>query len=132
MTYFGRRDPQILFALTTSPAWLPGLTARLSGYPNPADCWTWEGCRSKGYGQTGIPNRGGKVGVHRVIWLAMVGPIQPEYVLDHDGPMGCHNRACANPAHLAAVTVQYNTVVTGSGPAADHARRTHCCSKRTT
>lgn len=122
-------DEAILQSLA-QPGWLAQrVFPRLDGYPDEEACWLWTGSTDKGYGKVALPRAGGRhpiVGVHRLIWLALRGPIEAGLVMDHDGPTGCHNRACANPAHLQPVTHQINLAVTGSGPAAVHARKTHC------
>jgi hypothetical protein len=46
--------------------------------------------------------------VHRVVWIALNGLFRAELVIDHDGPHGCHKRACANPQHLRVVTQRVN------------------------
>lgn len=120
------RDQATLDALTLSPGWLSGVTSRLSGYPDPGTCWVWLGSVSTGYGQVALPHSAGPVRVHRAVWLALVGPIPEGLVLDHDGPTGCSNRACANPAHLQVVTSYHNTVWTGSSAAHRNAAKTHC------
>lgn len=43
-------------------------------------------------------------GAHRKVYLALVGPIPPNYQIDHL----CRVKACVNPAHLEAVTQQVN------------------------
>ena len=131
-TLIGTRDPKILDVLLQRPGWMPEkVLARLSGYPNPDACWTWTGALLAGrYGYVGLPKavvrKVEMVLTHRTVWLALRGPIPDGYVLDHDGPNGCKNRACANPNHLQVVTSRHNTVATGSSVAAEAARKTHC------
>lgn len=63
-------------------------------------CWQWRGpLNNRGYGR--VSWRGRTTVVHRVVWAAYgrALPTRP-MVLDHT----CRNRACANPAHLEAVT----------------------------
>lgn len=121
-------DHDIARALET-PGWyeervLPRLVRDASG------CLAWTGGRNpKGYGQTHAPRNGGKQAtllVHRVVWIKERGPIPLGLVLDHDGPNGCHNRACAEPGHLQVVTSRHNTIVTGTGPAAQNALKVTC------
>lgn len=123
-------DSRILDALSSRPGWLPSVLARLSGYPDGDACWLWSGySHPRGYGRVMLPRIGGAQAgafVHRVVWLALRGSIPEGLVLDHDGPLGCGDKACANPAHIQAVTSRHNTVITGRGACADAARRTHC------
>lgn len=116
------RDHSIVDVLSSDPTWFEQrIATRLAGYPDPTSCWTWTAAISKGYGVVRLP-AGPTVLTHRAAWLALVGPIPVGLVLDHDGPDGCHNRACANPAHLQTVTQQVNTA---NGPFT-HACKTHC------
>lgn len=101
-------DRHILDVLTTDPTWIRDrVYARLAGYPDMARCWTWVGAKVGQHGSVRLP--GGPTALtHRVVWLALRGPISSGLVLDHDGPHGCHNRLCANPTHLQAVTQLVN------------------------
>lgn len=133
---YGKHDPLILRALKECPEWLSGrILPRLAGYPDPAKCWLWGGARKGvGYGTAALPRSVGvspsgvtlHIGVHRAVWIATVGPIEKNYVLDHDGPHGCKNRACANPLHLQPVPNRVNVVVTSRSVSAKNARATHC------
>lgn len=120
----------LLQAIAGQPSWMARrVFPRLEGYPSEADCWLWQGSLDKGYGKVHVPRvieGSSVVPVHRLVWLALVGPIAEGLVLDHDGPAGCHNRACSNPAHLQAVTNRHNLVVTGTGFPAVNAAKTHC------
>jgi hypothetical protein len=76
-------------------------------YPN--SCWLWGGTIQKGDGRYGkIRLRGRYVYVHRVVWAFFRGPIPAGKVIDHDGPNGCHNSTCCNPAHLRCITDPQN------------------------
>lgn len=116
------RDEMILNALAADPTWFARKVAsRLNGYPDPSACWEWTGARVGEHGSVKVPGKS-SVLTHRATWLALVGPIAAGLVLDHDGATGCHNRACANPAHLQAVTQWVNQ---HNGPLTN-AAKTHC------
>lgn len=122
-------DDAIRTVMSASPAWLrEKVLGRLSGYPDAARCWLFP-VSAGSYGKVRIPRSSGMnatVATHRVVWLALRGPIAVGMVLDHDGPNGCSNRACANPLHLQEVTLTHNTAATGASWAARNARKTHC------
>jgi hypothetical protein len=129
------KDDNIRSLLQTNPEWLARIASRLSGYPNPNACWLWPGSKSRGYGTTHIPRRFSTTGkvrtvyVHRVLWFAQggTGLTESAYMLDHDGPNGCHNPACSNPEHLQAATHRTNTFLTATkNPVALNMRKTHC------
>jgi hypothetical protein len=84
------------------------------------DCWEWTGSHtSRGYGQIWT---GARTEVsHRVVWEMLVGPIPDGLQIDHL----CRNRSCVNPDHLEPVEPREN-YLRGFGPAARHARQTHC------
>ncbi len=68
------------------------------------ECWNWQGAKfASGYGQVWSDGRGW--GAHRLSWMAFVGPIADDLVLDHL----CRNRACVNPAHLEPCSAVENT-----------------------
>jgi hypothetical protein len=60
---------------------------------------------------------GRMIGLHRLVYEVMVGPIPTGLVVDHtchdpkvcEGGTFCPHRACINPDHLAAVTHAHNT-----------------------
>lgn len=62
--------------------------------------------------------------VHRVIWELEVGPIPEGLQIDHVRARGCHNRNCANIAHLEPVTQQEN-LRRGGRPAQTECLRGH-------
>lgn len=78
-------------------------------------CWVWaRTLNNKGYGVFGA--NGSTTYAHRWAYEQFVGPIPDGLELDHL----CRNRACANPAHLEAVTHQVNQSRGYWG------RKTHC------
>jgi hypothetical protein len=127
MTPYSKSDDQIAVALAT-PGWYekrvqPRLVVDANG------CWVWSASLSHGYAQVALPGRDGKqacVRVSRVVWMRLRGEIPARHVLDHDGPEGCSNKACANPDHLQAVTQRHNSVVTGHGFTAINSRKQVC------
>lgn len=84
------------------------------------DCWLWTGGRNvDGYGFLNH-GTGGKRS-HVIAYNMLVGEVPAGMELDHL----CRNRQCVNPAHLEPVTHREN-VLRGAGPAARHAKKTHC------
>lgn len=85
-------------------------------------CWLYQGGLSnRGYAQ--VWENGTNRLAHRVMYLAILGPIPDGLQLDHL----CRVRHCVNPWHLEPVTAREN-VLRGVGITAEHARRTHCIS----
>lgn len=97
------------------------------------ECWLWlAGRNNGGYGSFGL--RGKYALAHRVAYEHFVGPIPDGWTIDHmchnkdlscAGDRSCPHRACANPAHLEAVTQRINNL-RGHGPTAMRAQQTHC------
>jgi len=90
--------------------------------PDLGPCWEWTASQvGNGYGQFGTWTGNGNNRAHRVAYTSLVGPIPAGLQSDHL----CRNRLCVNPEHLELVTLREN-VLRGEGPAAQHARKTHC------
>ena len=90
--------------------------------PQSNGCWLWTGAPStNGYGMFRLSNPRRLLYAHRLFYELLVGPIPDGLEIDHL----CRNRACQNPDHMEPVTSQINTL-RGNGPAAQHARKTHC------
>src|SRR3990167_2929094 len=75
---------------------------------NGTPCWELTGATSpNGYGGYYVGGWPGKrifVGPHRFSYEQLVGPIPPDWTIDHL----CRNSCCVNPTHLEPVTVQEN------------------------
>jgi hypothetical protein len=73
-------------------------------------CWMWRGKTHRGYGSIA------GLGVHRVAYESLVGPVPDGLVIDHTchNPETCVNgercphRRCANPLHMEPVTPYEN------------------------
>ena len=93
--------------------------ARLGPYPGVEPCWLWPGALTPfGYGKVGPGPEGGTWIVHRITYMAMVGPIPDGLDLDHL----CRVPRCANPAHLEPVSRREN-LARGEH---NHRGKTHC------
>jgi hypothetical protein len=84
------------------------------------ECWPWKlSTGSHGYGQIGWQTDTGiEAGTtaHRVMWIAVNGPIPEGLTVDHR----CRNRPCGNPRHLRLRTNVDNARDNGQGD------KTHC------
>lgn len=85
----------------------------------PSGCWEASRLNREGYGL--LTHSGRTWLIHRLAYVAWIGEIPQGLVIDHL----CRNRACANPAHLEAVTDRVN-ILRGEGVAAQNARKQTC------
>lgn len=72
------------------------------------ECWLWLGSQGGGhpgdhYGMFRQGNQ--RLSTHRVAWELLMGPIEPEYTIDHI----CENKLCCNPRHMQQATLAENT-----------------------
>lgn len=96
----------------------------------PDDCWLWIGCSKDSsrhdkllYGRIGavVDGKQKTLYVHRVVYVAEIGPIPPGYEVDHR----CNNTLCCNPCHLRAVTPLVNESRSSSPPSLNR-HKDHC------
>jgi hypothetical protein len=97
--------------------------------PDDNGCLVFNGAKTNGYGMVrGDISPGQRHAkqfyVHRLMYEWFVGPIPDGKVIDHL----CRNRACANVAHLEAVT-QRDNILRGEGLPAKLAREPNHCEK---
>jgi hypothetical protein len=74
-----------------------------------ADCWTWLGTKSRGYGSYSVDGR--PVLAHRWVYQHLVRRLDRLETLDHL----CRNRLCVNPDHLEPVSHAVNVARGMSG-----------------
>lgn len=88
------------------------------------DCWEWAGTKTpSGYGSFGVKIDGkwrNRV-AHRLVWIALCGPIPDGLTMDHL----CRVRHCVNPDHLEPVVARVN-ILRGYGASALNAKRNRC------
>jgi len=79
------------------------IPARIAAKIDFGFCWVWTGARMTGdYGK--VHWQGSLIGVHRVMWELLVGPIPAGLDIDHM----CRNHPCCNPEHLVPATTKVN------------------------
>jgi hypothetical protein len=89
--------------------------------PDLGRCWIWKGSiDSMGYGRFRAKSPQ-YTKTHRFSFELHYGPMPPQLQTDHL----CRNHACANPAHLEAVTCRQN-VMRGKALSASNAKKSHC------
>ena len=108
------------------PQYTPALSVeRLTPFVDASgDCWEWTGrLTPAGYGDLPVKIDGKWCNrrAHRLVWVALVGPIQDGLTPDHL----CRVRHCVNPDHLEWVTDRVN-ILRGYGISAGNARKTAC------
>lgn len=83
-------------------------------------CWIWSLTKDpRGYGKTTYKNK--SIRAHRLAYEIFVGLIPPNHDIHHLVENGCTSRACVNPAHLQAVSVDDHKSIEAK---ARH--KTHC------
>lgn len=70
------------------------------------DCWEWTGSNSRGHPtfHVGTPAGRKTVYAHRLMYSHYVGPIPPQFYIDHR----CRNAMCVRPEHLRLATPKQN------------------------
>lgn len=123
-----RNDILIARTLDEIPYWYEGVLDRVRRSPDGCELWLGKQDR-RGYGIVRLPSHVAdgcdlEVLVHRVRYLAEVGPIAYGQVVDH---LVCSRPACSAPSHLQATSMRQNLMRPGSrAPAALNAAKTHC------
>ena len=84
-----------------------------------ADCWTFTGATTNGYGQINRKTYGDGL-LHLYVWKQLVGPVEAD-TLDHM----CRNRMCCNPDHLRPMSRGENVLLGMSRQSIAH--RTNIC-----
>jgi hypothetical protein len=94
--------------------------------PN-SGCWLWIGATTD-HGYASVRWRNRMRIAHRISYAIIVGPIDPDLVIDHL----CRTRCCVNPAHMEPVTMAVNTargfnsIAVAAATRARAASLTHC------
>jgi hypothetical protein len=85
------------------------------------ECWIWTAAKTNGYGVVWSSSENRVVRAHRLVWEALVGPIEPNKHMDHL----CRVVACVNPKHLEPVEPKEN-FMRGISPWVARSKQTHC------
>lgn len=96
------------------------------------ECWPFVGART-GHNYGNFWLQGDYVGAHKVMWLALYGPVPAGLEVDHlchDGQLcfggaTCPHRPCVNPLHLGLATHRDNDL-RGAGVSAKSILKTQC------
>ena len=83
------------------------IMARVEVQEGEDGCWIWTGADSgtgRGGGYPRMDFDGGKMAVHRALWIIENGPIPSKKQLDHT----CRTRRCVRPDHCELVTHREN------------------------
>jgi hypothetical protein len=84
---------------------------------DPDACWSWRDGNPSDTGHVLVSFGGTTTTAHRLVYEALVGPVERGKVIDHrchdprkcEGGPRCPHRACCNPRHLKVVTRAVNS-----------------------